>query len=66
MPPEPGLVLTQGNMRFTPPLNNYSFIPSTWGFQCSSASQLGASIRNIFNWCKVKTEEKGAKFLGVL
>jgi hypothetical protein len=34
-----------GFLRFTPPLCNYSYIPSMWDLQFTSASQLGASTR---------------------
>jgi hypothetical protein len=45
IPPGPGLVLSQGVMKFTPPLSDYSLSPSMWDLQFSSASQLGASTR---------------------
>ena len=35
------------DLRFTPPLCDYSRSPSTWDLQFSSASQLGASTRMV-------------------
>jgi hypothetical protein len=41
----PGACAFKRDLRFTPPLCNYSRSPSTWDLQFSSASQLGASTR---------------------
>ena len=42
------------DLRFTPPLCDYSRSPSTWDLQFSSASQLGASMRIGFAFKRFK------------
>ena len=44
-PNRPGACDFTRDLRFTPPLSDYSRSPSTWDLQFSSASQLGASKR---------------------
>ena len=60
--PGPGLVLSRGIMRFTPPLCDYSRSPSTWDLQFSSASQLGASTRILSFGLSSKLKKKEPSF----
>jgi hypothetical protein len=47
--------------RFTHPVCNKSLIPSTWGLQFSSASQLGESTRKRGSWFRLGEIEPSFK-----
>ena len=50
------------DLRFTPPLCDYSRSPSTWDLQFSSASQLGASTRILSFGLSSKLKKKEPSF----
>jgi hypothetical protein len=50
-----------GFLRFTPPLCDYSCIPSKWDLQFSPASQLGASMRKWDSWLRLGEVEPSFK-----
>jgi hypothetical protein len=49
------------DLRFTPPLCDYSRSPSTWDLLFSSASQLGASTRKWGSWFRLGEVEPSFK-----
>ena len=58
----PGARAFTRDLRFTPPLCDYSRSPSTWDLQFSSASQLGASTRMISFGLSSKLKKKEPSF----